>query len=80
MTTDNLANQKVGAGISVPTRSKHFIRRYAALRQRIEASDVVLKFTPDASQPADFLTKWIPTAKLEKSLAYATNGRNAPRP
>ena len=80
LTTDNLANQKVGAGISVPTRSKHFIRRYAALRQRIEASDVVLKFTPDASQPADFLTKWIPTAKLEKSLAYATNGRNAPRP
>ena len=29
--------------------------------------------------PADFLTKWIPAAKLDKSVAYATNSRVARR-
>ena len=27
--------------------------------------------------PADFLTKWVPRAKLEASVARATNSRNA---
>ena len=29
--------------------------------------------------PADFLTKWIPRAKFEQSVVYATNSDNAPR-
>ena len=33
--TDNLANQKVGSGDGSPTRSRHFLRRYYALQQRI---------------------------------------------
>mgnify|MGYP004286203603 CR=1 FL=1 len=28
---------------------------------------------PDTQMPADFLTKWIPAAKLEQSLRYACN-------
>ena len=80
LTTDNLANQKVGSGVSCPSRSKHFLRRYAALRQRIAAGDVVLKHVTDPEMPADFLTKWVPSAKLEASLRYATNSRHAVLP
>ena len=75
--TDNLANQKVAMGIGAPTRSKHFLRRYYVLKQRISAGEVVLKHVDDPSMPADFLTKWIHTAKLEQSLRYATNSRNS---
>ena len=73
ITTDNLANQKVAAGVGCPTRSRHFLRRYFALKQRISSGEVMLKFTPDAQQPADFLTKWIPQRKFIDSLRYATN-------
>ena len=31
---------------------------------------------PDTQMPADFLTKWIPAKKLERSLAYVTNSAN----
>ena len=34
---------------------------------------VTLRFIPDASMPADFLTKWIPAAKFKASITYATN-------
>ena len=33
--TDNLANQRVATTVGSPTRSKHFLRRYAVLKQRI---------------------------------------------
>ena len=29
----------------------------------------------DANMPSDFLTKWLPSAKLRKSVAYATNSQ-----
>ena len=69
----NLANHKVGSGIGGPTRSKHFLRRYHSLKQRIREGDAVLVHVPDPQMPADFLTKWIPSAKLEASLRYACN-------
>ena len=73
ITTDNLANQKVATGVGCPTRSRHFLRRYFALKQRISSGEVMLKYTPDAQQPADFLTKWIPQRKFAESLRYVTN-------
>ena len=75
ISTDNLANQKVGSGLGCPTRSRHFLRRYNVLKQRIAQGDVTLRYIPDPQMPADFLTKWIPAAKLELSLQYATNSR-----
>ena len=75
LTTDNLANQKVGSGLGCPTRSRHFLRRYLALKQRLADGEVTLRYIPDEHMPADFLTKWIPGAKLERSVAYATNSR-----
>ena len=71
--TDNLANHKVGSGIGAPTRSRHFLRRYHALKQRIRDGECVLTHVPDPQMPADFLTKWIPSAKLEASLRFACN-------
>ena len=79
ITTDNLSNCKVGSGVGCPTRSKHFLRRYYALKQRIRAGDVSLQHLPDENMPADFLTKWIPRAKLEKSIRYATNAHGLTR-
>lgn len=75
VTTDNLANQKVGSGLGCPTRSRHFLRRYHALKQRIADGDVTLRYLPDEQMPADFLTKWLARAKVEKSVVHATNSR-----
>ena len=75
--TDNKANYTVATGVGCPTRSKHFLRRYHVLRQRIASEDVRLEHVPDAQMPADFLTKWIPKPKLERSLRYATGSHNA---
>ena len=73
ISTDNLANHKVGSGVGGPTRSKHFLRRYHSLKQRIRSGEVALVHVPDPQMPADFLTKRIPRAKLEHSLRYACN-------
>jgi len=70
--TDNMANLRVGSGVGAPTSSKHFLRRYHTLKQRVAAGEVVLRHVSDTQMPADFLTKWIPRAKLELSLRYAT--------
>jgi len=70
--TDNMANLRVGSGVGAPTRSKHFLRRYHTLKQRVAAGEVVMRHVSDTQMPADFLTKWIPRAKLELSLRYAT--------
>ena len=76
MTTDNLANQQVATGLGCPTRSRHFLRRYGALKQRIRFGEVTLKHVEDANMPADFLTKWMKDAKkLAVSLQYATGAR-----
>ena len=39
-----------------------------------EGECTVIK-VPDAAMPADFLTKWLGAAKLNKSIAYATNSQ-----
>jgi hypothetical protein len=75
LSTDNLANQKVGSGVGHPTRARHFLRRYYALKQRVTSGELKLIHVNDVEMPADFLTKWIPRAKLEASLRYATNRR-----
>jgi hypothetical protein len=75
--TDNLANQRVATTVACPTRSKHFLRRYGVLKQRIKDGECELKHVAGKEMPADFLTKWIGTAQVEKALAYVTNKRNS---
>ena len=71
--TDNLANQRVATTVGCPTRSKHFLRRYGVLQQRIQQGECILKHVKGVEMPADFLTKWIGRAQLERALTYATN-------
>ena len=70
--TDNKANALVAADSRSASRSKHFLRRYEVLTQRVREQQVVVKHVPDLRMPADFLTKWIPQAKLDQSVKYAT--------
>ena len=42
----------------------------------MESGLVDIRHIGDADMPADFLTKWLPAAKLCDSAAYATNCRH----
>ena len=77
VTTDNLPNQRVGSGEGSAVRSRHTLKRYLLLQQRILSGQVKVRFVDDANNPADFLTKWLDRLKLEASIEYATNSRNA---
>ena len=77
--TDNKANLLVAKDFASASRSRHFLRRYWALQQRIARGEVNLVKADDAWMPADFLTKWVSSTKLARSVAYATNSRNAPK-
>jgi len=75
--TDNMANLRVGSGVGAPTRSKHFLRRYHTLKQRVVAGEVRLRHA-DARQLSHEVDS---KAKLELSLRYATSshlGRGQP--
>ena len=77
VTTDNHPNQLVASGQGSAVRSRHQLKRYLLLQQRILAGIVKARFVDDANNPADFLTKWIGWLKLEASIEYVTNARNA---
>jgi hypothetical protein len=77
VTTDNSANQLVAQGESSAARSRHALRRYLIIQQRIASGDIVIRHVPDTENPADFLTKWVDRVKFEKSIEYATNGSQA---
>ena len=57
-------------------RSRHFLRRYWALQQRIGRGEVSVVKVEDPQMPADFLTKWLARDKFNLSVNYATNARN----
>ena len=75
--TDNKANLLVANDAGSASRSRHFLRRYWALQQRIARGEAQLVKVADEHMPADFLTKWIDPAKLKRSVAYATNAAAA---
>ena len=75
--TDNKANELVANDPGASSRSKHFLRRYFVLRQRIAAGVAKIVKVPDPQMPADFLTKWLPAKKFNLSLDYATNASAA---
>ena len=74
--TDNTANQRVASGAAVPSRSKHFLRRYHVLLERVRSHEIKIGHVPDRCMPADFLTKWIGSSKLNVSVEHVTNSRN----
>ena len=64
----------------MPSRSKHFLRRYHVLLQRVRSQEITIGHVPDRAMPADFLTKWIGASKLNVSVEHVTNSRHAPTP
>ena len=77
VTTDNKANQLVSESEGSATRARHALRRYVLLQQRVAQGYCVVRHVEDAENPADFLTKWVHGKKLEESLAYVTNSKEA---
>ena len=71
--TDNRANKLVASGEGNAQRSKHFLRRYYTLKQRVARREVAMVFVGDADMPADFLTKFVGKEKIKRSVEYATN-------
>ena len=70
---DNESSVRVSNDPKSAGRLRHAQRRYATLQARVARGDVIVVHVPDASNAADFLTKWIPRAKLNESIAYASN-------
>ena len=58
--TDNTANQRVASGAAVPSRSKHFLRRYHVLLQRVRSQEISRRsrsatlHVPDRAMSSDF--------------------------
>ena len=47
------------------------------LQQRVAQGECKVVHVPDECNPADFLTKFVPAAKLSRSLAYVTGSSAA---
>ena len=60
------------------SRSKHLLRRYFTLKQRILAGECNIYHVPTGENPTDMLTKFVPTKKLKASLRYLTGGKQRP--
>ena len=69
--SDNMPNVQVATRHGAANRSKHMLRRYFVLMQRIQQKHIRLAFLPDPENPSDFLTKWLPQAKFNSSLCFA---------
>ena len=63
-----------------PQRARHALRRWHNLIRRLELGQVLLAKVDTDDMPADFLTKFVPTAKLERSIRRATNAGAAVPP
>ena len=77
--TDNKANALLASGRSLPSRSRHCLRRYQAFLERKDRGTVDIGHVRDEENPADFMTKYVPKAKYEASYKYATNAHNSVR-
>ena len=73
--TDNLANAQVCNDEKSAGHCKHSLRRYSTIQERTRRGSIAIGHIPDAENPADFLTKWLPRKKLLDSVGYVTGQR-----
>ena len=76
--TDNKSNMQVAMRQGAANRSKHLLRRYYVLLQRIRQGAIAVRYLPDRENPSDFLTKWLPAPKLNRSLHYVIGATARP--
>ena len=72
MGTDNKANLSLSSGDGAASRMRHAIRRFAVFKQRVAAGDCALRHVPDASNAADYLTKFVSGKKAAECDRYCT--------
>ena len=73
--SDNKANMQVAMRRGGASRARHLLRRYLVLMQRIQDGECKIVHIPDEENPAAFLTKFVPAAKLRRSLRYVTGAQ-----
>ena len=71
--SDNMAHVQVGNSCGSSVRSRHFLKAYRIMQDRMRSDELSLGHVKDSENPADFLTKWINADKFHKSVRYATN-------
>jgi len=82
---DNQSSVRVSNDPKAAGHLRHAQRRFATCQARVARGEVIIVHVSDANNAADFLTKWITVAKLNASIAYASNAQakldyvNAPR-
>ena len=64
------------SGQSIPSRSRHCLRRYYTFLQRVQRGETKVCHVSDKDNPSDFLTKFVGKAKHSESSAFATNYKN----
>ena len=72
--TDNKAHALVANSAGSSVRSRHFLKKYTIMQERMRRDEIAVGHVRDAENPADFLTKWTNADKFKRSLNYATNG------
>ena len=78
--TDSSSNLALATRQGAAGRARHALRRWHNLIRRLELGQVLLAKVDTDDMPADFLTKFVPTAKLERSIRRATNAGAAVPP
>ena len=76
--TDSRSNNLVANAAGSSTRSRHYLRMYHRLQQRIESAEVAVKHVSDRDMPSDVLTKYVDKGKFERCVAYLTGMRATP--
>ena len=77
LTTDSTSNWQVATRHASASRSRHALRRWRVLSQRMLEGECKLVHLDGASMPADFMTKKVEQKKVDTSVAFATNAYNA---
>jgi len=77
--SDNASSVRVANDPKAAGRLRHAMRRYAVLQEHVKQGTVRVEFVRDANNAADFLTKWVPAAKLKASIAYTSNEAAKPK-
>jgi PAS domain-containing protein len=77
--SDNASSVRVANDPKAAGRLRHAMRRYSVLQEHVKQGVVRVEFIRDANNAADFLTKWVPAAKLKASIAYTSNEAAKPK-
>ena len=74
--SDSQSSMQIAARKASAARARHILRRWHILTQRMRAGQVQLLKVDTDEMPADMLTKFLPKAKIDKSIIFITNSTN----